>query len=42
MTLKRGEEGNWLWCTMVEEMNEMIEEMKEDESMGCVLIRGGG
>lgn len=42
MTLNRPEQANSLSSTMLEEVNQIIKEIKHDESIGCLLITGAG
>ncbi|MCK1974810.1 enoyl-CoA hydratase [Bacillus safensis] len=42
MTLNRPEQANSLSSTMLEEVNQIIQEIKHDESIRCLLITGAG
>ncbi|WP_144495937.1 enoyl-CoA hydratase [Bacillus sp. WP8] len=42
MTLNRPEQANSLSSTMLEEINQIIQEIKHDESIRCLLITGAG
>ncbi|MCM3138278.1 enoyl-CoA hydratase [Bacillus safensis] len=42
MTLNRPEQANSLSSTMLEEINQLIQEIKHDESIRCLLITGAG
>ncbi|MBR0641011.1 enoyl-CoA hydratase [Bacillus safensis] len=42
MTLNRPEQANSLSSTMLEEMNQIIQEIKHNESIRCLLITGAG
>lgn len=42
MTLNRPEQANSLSSTMLEEVNQIIKEIKHDESIRCLLITGAG
>lgn len=42
MTLNRPEQANSLSAPMLEEINQIIQEIKHDESIRCLLITGAG
>ncbi|MCY7706472.1 enoyl-CoA hydratase/isomerase family protein, partial [Bacillus safensis] len=42
MTLNRPEQANSLSAPMLEEINQIIQEIKHDESIRCLLITGDG
>lgn len=42
MTLNRPEQANSLSAAMLEEINQLIQEIKHDESIRCLLMTGAG